>query len=105
MNSVPPMGNKLGVWMMLAILLLLCLLSYGVLVPRLGFYWDDWPGIWVSHSLGSSGLREYAATDRPFTGWLHTLTTSLLGERPFHWQVVALLTRSFERRTDKPEAP
>src|SRR5262245_20826485 len=80
--------------MIAAVLLVLCVLSYGLLIPRLGFYWDDWPGIWVSHSLGPSGLREYAATDRPVAGWLLALTTALLGEVPLRWHALALLTRS-----------
>jgi hypothetical protein len=75
------------------VLLFISVLSYALLIPWLGFYWDDWPGVWVSHSLGTAGLREYVSASRPFEGWLFSFTTSLLGESPLHWHIVALLTR------------
>jgi hypothetical protein len=79
--------------MMPLMLLFVSFLSYGLLIPWLGFYWDDWPAVWVSHSLGSAGLREYVATDRPFQGWLLSLTTSLFGVAPLQWHFLALLGR------------
>lgn len=75
------------------VLLFVCVLSYGLLIPWLGFYWDDWPKVWVFHSLGTSGLLEYFSGFRPFVGMLHTLTTPLLGEAPLHWHLLALLIR------------
>jgi hypothetical protein len=81
------------VWKVPLVLLFLCFLSYGLLIPWLGFYWDDWPLALVSHSLGPSGLKEYDSFTRPFQGWLHTLTTLLLGEVPFRWHILALLNR------------
>jgi hypothetical protein len=75
------------------VLLALALLSYGLLVPFLGYYWDDWPAVWVSHSLGPSGLRVYAAYDRPFQGWLFSATASLLGVAPLHWHIFAFFVR------------
>jgi hypothetical protein len=74
------------------VLLFLSVLSYALLIPWLGFYWDDWAGVWVSHSLGGPGLRDYASLSRPFQGWVFTLTTSLLGEAPLPWHILALLT-------------
>ena len=75
------------------VLLFLSVLSYGLLIPWLGYYWDDWAGVWVSHSLGAHGLREYASLSRPFEGWVFTWTTSVLGETPLHWHIFALLIR------------
>src|SRR6267142_1629852 len=79
-------------WMVPLVLLFLSVLSYALLIPWLGFYGDDWAGVWVSHSLGAHGLREYASLSRPFEGWVFTWATALLGEAPVHWHVFALLT-------------
>jgi hypothetical protein len=75
------------------VLLFLCVLSYGLLIPWLGFYWDDWPTIWISHSLGHSGLIEFSLGDRPLRGWLIALMAPLLGETPLPWHIFAFLTR------------
>ena len=74
-------------------LLFLTVHSYGLLIPWLGFYGDDWAGVWVGHSLGGHGLREYASLSRPFEGWIFTWSTALLGEAPWRWHIFALLIR------------
>ncbi len=74
-------------------LLLLTAVCYGPLIPWLGFYWDDWPAIWVLHSLGGEGLKDYTATDRPFLGWLYAATMPTVGESPLAWHLFALATR------------
>src|SRR5689334_21665429 len=60
------LDNLFHVRMFPLVLLCVCVLAYGLLIPLLGFYWDDWPALWVSHSLGASALREFASFDRPF---------------------------------------
>ena len=74
-------------------LLLVGLLSYGLLIPWLGFYWDDWHFIWISQRLGSAGLARYFMTNRPYWGMIYQFTTSLLGSVPWHWQVFGLFWR------------
>jgi hypothetical protein len=76
----------------LALLFVGCL-SYGLLIPRLGFYWDDWGTAWFYHTLGPAGFHDVWAVDRPLMGWFFRLTTPFLGEVPWHWQVYGLLTR------------
>jgi hypothetical protein len=80
-------------WATPFVLLLLCVLSYGPLIPWLGFYWDDWPAMWVLHSLGADGLRAYMAADRPFLGWLYAMTGSIVGDGPLSWHLLALVAR------------
>jgi hypothetical protein len=75
------------------LLLFLTAVCYGPLIPWLGFYWDDWPAIWILHSLGGEGLKDYTATDRPFLGWLYAMTMPALGESPLSWHLFALATR------------
>lgn len=76
--------------------LLLCglaLLAYGLWIPRLGLYWDDFPLSWIARTFGGEGLRDYFATNRPFWGLLYQITTPLLGSHPLAWQVFGLSMR------------
>ena len=74
-------------------LLLVAILAYGILIPWLGFYWDDWPKAWFLHELGPSGLHSVYAEDRPNLAWTYLITTSVLGETPIPWQVFGVLAR------------
>ncbi len=75
------------------ILLLVAVLAFGLLLPGLGFYWDDWAKILVSRLYGLSGYLAYYAGDRPLSAWTHMLFTPLLGPSPLAWQVFNLLLR------------
>jgi hypothetical protein len=74
-------------------LLLFCLLSYGLLIPWLGFYWDDWPYSWFAKILGPIGFVKAFANDRPFLSGIYMLTTPLFGSSPLGWQIFAIFTR------------
>lgn len=74
-------------------LLLLCLASFGVLLPTLGFYWDDWAKILVHRLFGLSGYWQYYAGDRPLSAWTHILLTPLLGDSPLPWHLFTLAMR------------
>ena len=84
---------NLPIWIVPVALLLVCIISYGTLVSKLGFYWDDWTIAYYIHFLGPSSFREAFAFDRPLLAWIYMLTTSLLGESPTHWQAFAVVTR------------
>lgn len=75
------------------VLLILCILSYGILIPWLGFYWDDWAFVWISQKLGPEALTRYFSTNRPVWGLFYQATTQLLGSVPWHWQVFGLFWR------------
>lgn len=70
--------------------LFLCILAYGLLIPWLGLYWDDWALTWFSHEYSANYFIDYAAY-RPVSGWLYTLFFSLLGENILAWQIFALV--------------
>lgn len=74
-------------------LLALCLLAYAPLLPRLGFYWDDFPIAWIASTMGGEGLARYFSTNRPVWGLLYQMTTPVLGSQPLNWQIFALLLR------------
>jgi len=75
------------------LLALVALLGYGLLFPWLGFYWDDYHFAWISAQYGSAGLERYFSTNRPVWGVIYQLTTALLGQTPWHWQLFALFWR------------
>ena len=74
-------------------LLFLTIAAYGLLSPWTGFYWDDWPFAWILHFLGPKEFVPAFAPFRPLLGPIFVLTTSILGEHPFTWQVFAMLLR------------
>jgi hypothetical protein len=80
-------------WSVPIALLFASLLSFGLLIPWLGFYWDDWPAIWFLHFLGPTGFGDVFAHDRPLLGRLFLVTTSILGESILNWQIFGFLAR------------
>lgn len=76
-----------------AVILLLVLLAYGLLIPWMGFYWDDWPFAWFLRFFGPAEFIESFRPFRPFLGPIFQLTTTLFGGGPFTWQVIGLTTR------------
>jgi hypothetical protein len=74
-------------------LLVLCYLAFGILIPSLGFYWDDWPMIWFAKTQGALGFPAAFSGDRPFLAMIYVLTTSVLKIVPYQWQILGLLVR------------
>lgn len=68
--------------------LVLSILSFGLLIPNLGFYMDDWHYIFYARSLGVESLQEMLTYDsRPNAGWLYILCFRLMGTNPLAWHV------------------
>ncbi|MEP6895206.1 MAG: hypothetical protein ABI986_06330, partial [Chloroflexota bacterium] len=74
-------------------LLAVAVLAYGLLIPQLGFYWDDLPMSWIRYQLGADALTRYFSNNRPIWGLLYQLTTHIFPQVPIYWQVFALLWR------------
>ena len=75
-------------------LLLTCVIGFGLLIPSLGFYMDDWPYVFYSYNNSTAGLKEMLVYDsRPGAIWLYTLFFSLLKYKPLHWHIMTLLLR------------
>ncbi len=66
------------------------LAAYGVFAFQQNFHWDDWGFAWLIRTLGSPGLFDYFATNRPFLAYVYSLTTPLLGVTPWAWQLFAI---------------
>ncbi|HEY3474099.1 MAG TPA: hypothetical protein VGK56_05775, partial [Anaerolineales bacterium] len=75
------------------VLLFITVTAFGLLIPWLGFYWDDWPVIYLTQTQGTSGFWDFYQYDRPFSAWTYILFVPLLGTAPFAWHVFALLLR------------
>ncbi len=52
-------------------------LSYGVLLPYLGIYWDDLPSFWFYHIGGKDIFLDVFSSDRPFLWVLFQATLSI----------------------------
>ncbi len=78
---------------LLAILLVIlaAILTHGVLIPKLGFYRDDWYMLWTAHARGISAVMELFMGDRPFIGYIYSLDYLILGESPLGWHIYALV--------------
>jgi hypothetical protein len=74
-------------------LLLAAIFAYGLLIPQLGFYWDDLPMSWIRYQLGPDAMTEYFSTNRPVWALLYQVTTGILPQEPIYWQVFALIWR------------
>jgi hypothetical protein len=75
------------------LLLAVTVLAYGLLLPQLGFYWDELPMTWIRYELGPGAMTRYFSTNRPVWGLLYQVTTRLLPQIPIYWQVFALTCR------------
>ena len=75
------------------LLLVIAILAYGLLIPTLGFFWDDFPLSWIYDTYGVDGLERYFSTNRPYWGLLFRLTMPLLGDSPLAWQLFGLFWR------------
>ena len=76
------------------ILLLACILAFGLLIPKLGYFQDDWNYVFNYYSFGSRGLAEFLDYDgRPFAAWVYDAGFKLLGFFPLYWHITELLLR------------
>jgi hypothetical protein len=74
-------------------LFIAAIFAYGLLIPQMGFYWDDLPMSWIRFQLGADAMTRYFSTNRPVWALLYQLTTHILPHNPIYWQVFALFWR------------
>lgn len=80
-------------WIQPTILGLISFFAFGIFIAQQGFHWDDWGFVWLIRTLGTPGLFDYFATNRPFLAYLYSITTNLFGTNPVAWQVFSLFLR------------
>jgi hypothetical protein len=71
-------------------LLALCLLAFGLFIPKLGLYWDDWPVIVMAKMGSARNFWDFYVYDRPFSAWTYVLTVPIFGTRPITWHIFTL---------------
>lgn len=80
-------------WTVPIALFVLLVGGFGIFLPVLGFYWDDWPLILTGHFQGPAGFWQYWQFDRPFSAWTYAALFPLLDETPLKWHIASLLLR------------
>ncbi len=70
------------------------ILAFGVLIPSLGFFQDDWHFIHYGSALGARGMLEFLTMDgRPTAAWVYATLYPILGFAPLPWHVLSLTLR------------
>ncbi len=78
-------------WSIPAALFGLAVLAYGLRALSLGFYWDDWPNLWLFDRFGPQGMVAAYSIDRPFLSFIYSVSLTVLGSSRQGWQIFALL--------------
>ena len=86
-------GKYLRSWGTPLSFLILLVLSFGLMIPWLGFYWDAWPIVLATRLQGVSAFWEYYGSERPFNPLTVIPAASLLGTVPLNWHLFALFMR------------
>jgi hypothetical protein len=84
---------QMPVWSVPLLLLGAAVLTYGIAIPRLRLYGDDWIYLWNYHLFGPLSFGEFLKADRPYSAWIYTLTTWLFGERTVLYHILLLVLR------------
>ena len=73
------------------VLLMLSLFSFGILIPWLGLYSDDWHYFWLSYRLDF--IARFFTRNRPYLGLVYDVINDFIGASPLQWQVVLFLLK------------
>jgi len=74
------------------ILAVFSLVSFGLMIPWLGLYADDWTFIWTFETLQTPGILRYFTVggNRPVWGIFYSFFVPLLGHQPWIWHLFAI---------------
>jgi hypothetical protein len=84
---------KIRNWEVPAVLLWVSLLAFGILIPWLGFYADDWPYLYTVHAFGPQGMNDFISWVRPFSAWVLVASAWLLGQSIWAYHAFILVLR------------
>ena len=84
-----PLGKQTIPWAFT----LTAILAYGLLTPWMGFYWDDWVFVWLLEYKGPLELARSFLPYDPLVSPFFFLTSSIIGQSAFGWQVFGLIVR------------
>ncbi len=73
----------------------ICLLAFGLLIPTLGYYQDDWHPVYYGFRRGLDSLWELFVFDnRPFASIIFALGFKLWGFQPLMWHIFSFTLRT-----------
>jgi hypothetical protein len=75
------------------LILLATAITYGISIPNLGYYYDDWYLLWSGQARGAESIISLFSTDRPYMGVVYSYVYRLLGDSILNWHLYALLWR------------
>ncbi len=75
------------------LLLITLFAAYGFQLHRMGFYWDDWPMVYLTSLRNPQPFWDFFSFDRPMAGWVYILLAPVFGLKPLYWQLFAILAR------------
>jgi hypothetical protein len=94
MNQNINKNARMEPWLASGLIILATALTYGILLPKLGFYRDDWYMLWSGQSKdGLSAIIRLFQTDRPLIGWTYAWIFKLIGANVLMWQLLALVLK------------
>jgi len=79
-------------WFFPLVLLLLGVIAYGLIMPRLGFYWDDYEGVYL-YKLHNPAISFNYFNERPLSAIPYLLLFPIVKMTPIAWQITSLLLR------------
>jgi hypothetical protein len=94
-KALRPLSSlQFPLWSFPILLLAVSVAGFGLLVPWLGFYQDDWHAVFYAHAYGPAGLWElYFYDNRPLSAWPYVLAFPILGFKPLPWHLSLLALR------------
>ncbi len=70
------------------------ILAFGLFIPFLGYYQDDWHFVYYAYTRGAQGLWELFNYDgHPFSAWSYIIGFQVLGFKPVYWHLFSLTWR------------
>lgn len=74
-------------------LLVICFLSYGITLGKVGFFLDDWYIIWTYRTFGAAKFIEFFEGDRPLFSYVYRFFIPIFKDSALAWQVFAIFTK------------
>jgi len=89
-----PHGIRFSERVVPGVVLAILVLAYGLVIPSLGIYQDDWVFVYNAYARGPQGLWDFLNADgTPLSSLINITLFQLLGVKPLYWHVSALIVR------------
>jgi hypothetical protein len=71
-----------------------CILAYGLLTPKLGFYMDDWYIVLYQKIFGAGDYSRFFANDRPLFAYVYNVFVPIFKDSQLGWQLFAVFSHA-----------